>query len=294
MARPLTELEKLQRESASALASSLSASVVETMKSGEPGESLRTLERRIARMSAVADLLGRRRLLLEVSKAEGKRLFSERDVDFLPDVPFSEAVDAIIGRRPTLALGWRKAQEAWSKGAFALAKAAHQNAVEHVQKAIAQATSRGISASTVRAEIVEALGGRQYDRPVASYMLSYADTVFRTTTTSAYAQGRLEQAKDPEIAPFIGAWRYDATSDPDVRPNHKAADGFVAAIDDPVWNTLTPPLGYNCRCALSVVPRREAKRLGVVSDRGSVYRLAPAGAGPDAGFRNAASTSVYG
>lgn len=30
---------------------------------------------------------------------------------------------------------------------------------------------------------------------------------------------------------------------------HVTLDGFIAPIDDPVWQRLTPPLSYGCRCA---------------------------------------------
>ncbi len=71
-----------------------------------------------------------------------------------------------------------------------------------------------------------------------------------------------------------------------MRPNHLAADGFVAAVDDPVWQQLTPPLGFNCRCALAIVTKRKARQAGVIDEDGSaIFQAKPAGAGPDAGFR---------
>lgn len=35
-----------------------------------------------------------------------------------------------------------------------------------------------------------------------------------------------------------------------VRPDHAALEGFTAAIDDPIWNWYSPPLGFGCRCFL--------------------------------------------
>lgn len=35
-----------------------------------------------------------------------------------------------------------------------------------------------------------------------------------------------------------------------VRDEHQKLDGIVKAVDDPFWNTHTPPLGYRCRCTL--------------------------------------------
>ena len=46
-----------------------------------------------------------------------------------------------------------------------------------------------------------------------------------------------------------------ATLDDNVRENHRAADGLIAAPEDPVWNSLSPPLGHNCRCTLRLFHR---------------------------------------
>lgn len=40
-----------------------------------------------------------------------------------------------------------------------------------------------------------------------------------------------------------------------VRPEHKILDGTIRPIDDPFWNTHTPPLDWGCRC--DVVPTDE-------------------------------------
>jgi SPP1 gp7 family putative phage head morphogenesis protein len=120
----------------------------------------------------------------------------------------------------------------------------------------------------------------------AGALRAQADTIFRTVTTAAYSEGRKSMADDPAVRAVVSGWRYDATLDSDVRPNHRAADNFSATLDDPVWRTLTPPLGFNCRCALSIVTPDEARAAGIVDRRGNpIYQSVPPGAGPDPGFR---------
>ena len=83
------------------------------------------------------------------------------------------------------------------------------------------------------------------------------------------------------------AFRFDATRDTHTRPNHMAANGFIAAIDDPEWDRVSPPLGFRCRCAKSLVTRSQLRRLGLLREDGTVITHRPRGfgaAGPDPGF----------
>lgn len=43
---------------------------------------------------------------------------------------------------------------------------------------------------------------------------------------------------------------YRTMGDDRVRPEHEALNGKVAAIDDPIWNTIYPPNDYGCRCTV--------------------------------------------
>jgi SPP1 gp7 family putative phage head morphogenesis protein len=275
------ELEQMQNSKTIELANALADLTRAAIKSDREKfeKSQQNLSTLIAEAQSQSNMLGRRRLILEAQAVSGERIYS------LMRVPFTEAIETLIRRVPALAQTYEQVQELYKAGSFALARAASLNVTKHIQKTIAQAAQTGVTRDVVLNEIAETLGARNYDAAGASYVRSYADTVFRTTTTTAYTEGRIRQAQDPAVRRVIGAWRYDATLDGDVRPNHRAADDFVASIDDPVWETLKPPLGYNCRCALSLVSKREAAELGIILPSGAVVRrAAPVGAFRDAGF----------
>lgn len=233
----------------------------------------------LAEAQAMADMLGRRRLIIEAEKAAGRKLYN------LMPVPFVEAIESVIQRIPALANTYEQVRELYRQGAFALVRSSSMAITKHVQSVITAAAMDGVTREVAVNEIVEALGSNRWDRPGAAYLRSYSDTVFRTATATAYSEGRIKQAEDPAVRRVIGAWRYDATLDGDVRPNHRAADGFIAALDDPIWDRLKPPMGYNCRCALALVPRSVAYRAGVISEDGVIlYQQAPVGAFRDPGF----------
>jgi len=249
-------------------------------KSGEK-KAERELAQAIAKAMGIADLFGRRRLALEVDKATKGRAFA------VPKVPFEEAIEDIIKRHPEVAPGWEATQEAYLKGGFAIARSSSDKITAHVQGTIAKSMREGLSPSEATRRILDKI--REGDPEEFTFSRSYAETVYRTNMASAYTRGRIEQAKDPVFRRQIGAWRYVTAGDVDVRDNHQAAHKFVAATEDPVWDDLRPPLGYNCRCALELVGRREALRRGVVTEDGFRAQRVPSGAGPDEGFRTTAN-----
>lgn len=78
---------------------------------------------------------------------------------------------------------------------------------------------------------------------------SHLETVFRTNQASVYNSARFENfIRDRNIA----AMEYRAVLDDRTRPEHEGLDGFIAPKDAPIWGSIYPPNGYNCRC--TVVP----------------------------------------
>lgn len=53
-----------------------------------------------------------------------------------------------------------------------------------------------------------------------------------------------------DIFPY---WEYRTVQDEHVRPEHQKLHGLILPFDDPRWDQLFPPNGWNCRCF--VVPR---------------------------------------
>lgn len=56
--------------------------------------------------------------------------------------------------------------------------------------------------------------------------------------------------KQSDIFPY---WQYKTQEDNQVRPTHQALDNLILPYNDPRWNSIYPPNGWNCRCY--VVPR---------------------------------------
>ena len=304
----IAELEFLQDKSTRALTAALLRVQFARLKGNavEEQRAQAALSRLITRTMAAADLMGRRRLLLEAkAKVPGELVFAsfaERDVPFLPAVPFQEAIDDLIQeaiddlirREPLLAVGWREAQRVYLDGGFAAARAATDNVTARIQKILEDSLRAGADRFDVNTRIIKALKSGEADAEragidPAGWTRAYADTIFRTNTASAYTAGRMQQARDPAFRKVISGWRFSATRDSDVRKTHLAADGLVATVDDPIWIEFAPPLSWSCRCSLDLVTTREMRSLGIVDKEGNTLEFAarPPGARRDPDFGRA-------
>lgn len=213
----------------------------------------------------------------------------------IPRVPFTEAIGDVMSRHPVLARTWDQVQAAYNEDhAFALARSASTTVTERVQKAVAKAIREGKTS----AEAVKSIRGiaQQAQLDMRDWTRAYAETVFRTNVTTSYAAGRFRQMADPAVRRAIAALRYTAVMDVDTRPNHRAADGMIAAPEDPVWDRISPPLGYNCRCGVDFVSWPEARAAGIVTGDTTIRPARiPPGAHADPGFRHTGTPyrSIY-
>ena len=80
----------------------------------------------------------------------------------------------------------------------------------------------------------------------------YRESWLMTEQTTAIAQGQgarkwMDIEKNKDILPFV---IFRTQKDGRVRDEHAALEGFTARVDDPVWDSLTPPIDWNDRCYL--------------------------------------------
>jgi len=88
------------------------------------------------------------------------------------------------------------------------------------------------------------------------------ENIFRTNIQSAYSHGRYMQEDAHKARRPIRM--YDAINDSRTRPAHRAMDGFIAPVDDPIWKTHLPLIGYQCRCSTITLTEAQAKARGYV------------------------------
>lgn len=194
---------------------------------------------------------------------DAPRVFADVDTSWVP----------ALARRYTRAV-------ARTLGRAAVQRVAEATRVESAMRSIAK--GRGTGADN-RERLLEAIrvGVTKRESPELARALQSLDLELQTRVAEARTAGALAAGRHAKAG-----LRFVAMHDDRVRPNHAAADGLVAHSRDPVWLAIAPPLGFNCRCGLRVVPRNEVLERGLANAQGEAIRYVdlPRGAHPDEGF----------
>ncbi len=95
---------------------------------------------------------------------------------------------------------------------------------------------------------------------VAALPKGRLETVFRNAIQSHYAIGRREQhARNAAHRPFL---MYSSINDGRTRESHRAMNGYIAPVDDPIWQKRTPPWAHRCRCSVISLTEKQALARG--------------------------------
>nr|WP_289846255.1 phage minor head protein [Winogradskyella psychrotolerans] len=79
-----------------------------------------------------------------------------------------------------------------------------------------------------------------------TYNVNYLQAEYQTAKASAQMAAKWQQfQRNKDRYPNL---RYKTVGDEHVRDDHKDLDGFVAAIDDKIWDRIYPPNDWRCRC----------------------------------------------
>ncbi len=101
--------------------------------------------------------------------------------------------------------------------------------------------------------------GAWKDRQVNFAAPRRLETIFWSNVRSARAAGQWERIQRTKGGlPFL---LYVRTTSLEPRVEHLAWVGKILPVDDPFWETHFPPNGWNCKCSVRQVTRREATEL---------------------------------
>ena len=102
---------------------------------------------------------------------------------------------------------------------------------------------------------------------------AHLETVYRTNVQRAFSAGHESLASHPVVQEVFPYQEFIAVHDARVRSDHLALETSglsgtnVYRRDDPVWDYITPPLHYNCRCGINLLTLEEAANRGVEEAR---------------------------
>lgn len=97
--------------------------------------------------------------------------------------------------------------------------------------------------------------------------------IYDTNTRQAYAAGQWERIERNKAShPYI---RYITQRDSKVRDEHAQWDNITLPVEHPFWDTHLPLNGFNCRCRVVAVSRRDYERGQTPSGQPMVKAAAP-------------------
>ena len=194
----------------------------------------------VADAMLLANLFGRMRSEEEMQKVQG----------FADDIPsaLADAMDFFIAKGVITKSEFMALDAEIRKYAFTVAWTDSDRLLESLKDDLSEALANGLTSD----EFLEMTAGTFQRLGMNSRAEWHLNTVYRTNMQTALNEGRVEQIRkaDPELFPLL---EFVAINDDRVRDSHRQLNGFRAPANDPVWQRITPPLGFNCRCTVRPV-----------------------------------------
>ncbi|WP_130472761.1 phage minor head protein, partial [Candidatus Magnetaquicoccus inordinatus] len=182
------------------------------------------------------------------------------DLAFVCRLPPEKAIEYFRSKGYQITWDWTEVWRELHAKAFTVAKAGSldilQTIRQHLDQALAEGKSEKWFIDTLtpilqekgwwgRQTLINPAGEEQSVQLGSAWRLH---TIYQTNIQAAYMAGRYrEQLENSDHRPY---WMYVAVIDGRTRPAHAALDGSVFRFDDPIWATIYPPNGWNCRCSV--------------------------------------------
>jgi SPP1 gp7 family putative phage head morphogenesis protein len=164
------------------------------------------------------------------------------------NLPFSEAIDALRARRVMLPDDYYMMPAVVRRDAFMISGLGSLDQVEAVKEKLATILEKGQSLQDFKAFA-----------PTLDWDVTPAhlETIYRTAIQTAYNAGAWKSFERGKLSrPYL---MYSAVNDSRTRPAHRALSGIIRPVDDPFWDSHSPPLGFNCRCGLIALSAKDAE-----------------------------------
>jgi SPP1 gp7 family putative phage head morphogenesis protein len=173
----------------------------------------------------------------------------------------------------TIGFNWYDVEARAHDTAFTVAGILKQDILGDIRTALQKALEDGTTLADVKKNLIPLLEQKGWlgKRLVADsdgvlegrqLMPRRLDGIFQNNMQAAYNAGRyVEQLKNKAARPYL---ERIGILDHRIRPTHYALHGFVAHIDDPIWQIIYTPDGFRCRCRVRSRSAADVGRLGLM------------------------------
>lgn len=174
-------------------------------------------------------------------------------------LPFLAALAWFRSRVPLPSERWDDFINESQNWAFTVASVTKAQALQAIFELTQNAIAQGTLFEDFKINFNQILERSGYS-PMRPYR---ARLVLLQNLRTAYAAGRYQQMTEPGAMQRTPYWQW-VHDDPVVpRPHHKALDGKVFRADDPIWDAMTPPSGFGCRCRVFRLSDRQLRKEGL-------------------------------
>lgn len=186
--------------------------------------------------------------------------------------PPAEAIAYLESKGLRITFNWAEMLDEAHARAFTVAKAMRLDVLQDIRSGVLDALTQGKTLRQFEQEltpllqakgwwgkqiVVDGLGQAQQVQLGSPHRLK---TIYQTNLQSAYMAGRMKAQQEADAFPYL---MYVAVMDGRTRPSHAALNGKVWRKDDPVWSSIYPPNGFNCRCRTRALTPGQMTREGL-------------------------------
>lgn len=208
----------------------------------------------------------------------------------LVDQPPAEAMAYLESKGLRITFNWQEMLDEAHARAFTVAKAMRLDVLRDIRSGLLDALREGKTLRQFQDQLTPLLqskgwwgkqvvvGGDGQAQQVQMGSPHRLKTIYQTNLQSAYMAGRAKAQMEAGAFPYL---MYVAVMDGRTRPSHAALNGRIWRKDDPVWQTIFPPNGFNCRCRTRALTAVQMQREGLTLSEPSEILTREISAGTD-------------
>jgi len=190
--------------------------------------------------------------------------WSREEIQFFLNLPPRQALDYLKAKESVLSDDYLDIWEEVNNSVFTVAGVTKIDLIQDIKDKIEKAMEDGQSFDTFQKNIEKTLEEAGWSSGVSKLTPSRLQTIYRTNLNTSFNAGRWQaQEENKQDRPYL---MYISMHDSVTRESHLDLDKKCFHIDDPIWNSITPPNGYNCRCSTRALSEKDLARKGIVPE----------------------------
>ena len=177
----------------------------------------------------------------------------------IAQLPFLEAIDYFVEKTAIDTDTWRDTHNLDTNAAFTVA-AAKGDLLQDIRDDVTKAQADGLSTQDFLKSFDSIADRYSPDWLGKGNRAWRGQLIYEQNIRQSHAAGRYEQMTEPDMMKLRPYWQWRHGDSRDPRPSHLALNGMVFEAGK---LPMSPPCGFNCRCQVFSLSRRDLVRKGL-------------------------------